>query len=78
MTEIRRPQFDRMSAAARIGGFAVVLAVIFAAAALAGAKLDPSVDEPEPGHDAGSEPMADHEASCGARPMRARRPTFPA
>ena len=54
-----------MSAAVRIGAFAVVLAAIFAAAALAGAKLDPSVDEPEAGHDAGSEPMADHEASSG-------------
>jgi len=66
MTETRRPQFDRMSAAARIGGFAVVLAVIFAAATLAGAKLDPSVDEPDPGHDSASEAMDGHESSSGA------------
>ena len=66
MTEIRRPQFDRMSAAARIGGFAVFLAVIFAAATLAGAKLDPSVDEPDPGHDSASEAMGGHESSSGA------------
>ena len=66
MTEIRRPQFDRMSAAARIGGFALVLAVIFAAATLAGAKLDPSVNEPDRGHDSASQPMGGHASSSGA------------
>ena len=66
MTETRGPQFDRMSAAARIGGFAVVLAVIFAAATLAGAKLDPSIDEPDRGHDSASEAMDGHESSAGA------------
>jgi hypothetical protein len=55
-----------MSAAVRIGGFAVMLAVIFAAATLAGAKLDPSVDEPDAGHDSASEAMDGHESPSGA------------
>jgi hypothetical protein len=34
-----------MNVAARIGGFGLILAVVFATAAFAGSKLDPSVDE---------------------------------
>jgi len=39
-----------MSAVARIGGFAASLAVIFAAAAFAGSKIDTGVDEEGPAH----------------------------
>jgi hypothetical protein len=62
----RDAQSSRMSAPVRIVGFAVLLAVIFAAAALAGAKLDPAVDERGVGHEAGSEAMGGHESSSGA------------
>jgi hypothetical protein len=44
-----------MNAAARIAGFAALLAVVFAAATVAGAELDPSVEEGEPAHDEGTE-----------------------
>ncbi len=43
-----------MSAAARIAAFAGLLVAIFAAAALAGAKLDPS-DAEMPGHQVDAE-----------------------
>jgi hypothetical protein len=40
-----------MNAAARIGGFGLILAVVFAAAAFAGSKIDPSVDETAGDHE---------------------------
>jgi len=47
-----------MSALARIAGFMVLLAVVFAAASLAGAKLDPGVEEPNEQHEEAEEGMA--------------------
>ncbi len=54
-----------MTAAARIGGFVVILGAVFAAASLAGAKLDPSVDEEPETHASDSGQMDPHE-SAGA------------
>lgn len=51
-----------MSALARIGGFGLILAVVFATAAFAGSKLDPSVD------DGGGD---DHAASAGDKTTEA-------
>jgi len=48
-----------MSVVARVGGFAVALAVLFAGASLAGAKLDPGVDEGGASHETEPEPIAD-------------------
>ena len=48
-----------MSPLARIGAFAALLAVVFAAASIAGAALDPSVDD-ESAHEEGQEAMSDH------------------
>lgn len=52
-----------MSAATRIAGFAVALAIVFAAAAVAGAKLDPSVDETDDAHTEESEEMIGHSSN---------------
>lgn len=49
-----------MSAAARIGAFAGLLIVVFAAATLAGARINPDVEE------SGSEKMSEHEEHPGA------------
>ena len=51
-----------MSAAARIGGFAAILAAVFAAAAFAGAEIDPSVDESDT-HEEEAETMSAHNES---------------
>lgn len=52
-----------MSALTRIGGFAVLLAVVFAAASMAGAELDPSVDD-EPAHEEGKEAMSERDTAA--------------
>jgi len=58
-----------MSVAARLGGFALILAIVFGAASLAGAALDPSVEEDDGSHDASEEEMGGHATSpAGALP----------
>jgi len=46
-----------MSALARIAGFVALLAAVFAAASLAGAKLDPGVDDSDEQHEEAEEDM---------------------
>jgi hypothetical protein len=53
-----------MSAPARIGAFAALLAVLFAAAALLGAAVDPDVDVKESEHEEAGE-MTAHEGGTG-------------
>lgn len=57
-----------MSVATRIVGFALALVAVFGVAALAGAKLDPSVDEKVDAHGEDAEEMNAHEmtAATGA------------
>jgi len=57
-----------MSVATRIVGFALALVAVFGAAALAGTKLDPSVDEKVDAHGEDAEEMDGHEtpAATGA------------
>ena len=52
-----------MTVAARLVGFALVLAVVFGAATLAGAELDPSVDEDGGEHTEETQEMNGHETS---------------
>jgi hypothetical protein len=51
-----------MSVAARVSGFALILAVVFVAATLAGAEIDPSVDESSDDHGTDATGVAEHEA----------------
>jgi len=56
-----------MSGFARIGAFAALLAVVFAAAAMAGSKVSPEVDEPESHMGSeGDKAMLSHEETTGA------------
>lgn len=52
-----------MSVAARLAGFAVILGVVFAAATLAGAEIDPSVDESSDDHETEAVDVAGHETA---------------
>jgi len=57
-----------MSAATRIAGFAALLVAVFAIASIAGAELDPSVEESEPAHNEADEPTGGHEPESSATP----------
>ena len=55
-----------MSVAARLTSFGLILAVVFAAATLAGAEIDPSVDESSDDHGTDAAEMAGHESAIPA------------
>lgn len=55
-----------MSVATRLVGFALVLAVVFGVATLAGAELDPSVDEGADDHETETAAVDGHETSSAA------------
>jgi hypothetical protein len=57
-----------MSAPIRIASFAALLVAVFAVATVAGAELDPSVEEGEPAHEEGDAPTGGHEVDTTAEP----------
>jgi hypothetical protein len=57
-----------MSVPVRIAGFAALLVAVFAIASVAGAELDPSVEESEPAHEEADEPTGGYESESSAEP----------